>query len=349
MKKYIVPAIFMIISIFFLNIVIDEPKEKETVPKETEEEEVSTQPHIFLSSSSDSRPMVLLGEGQTDPSAISAKKVKKAIKKAEAVETIPFDQLVPTFPVTPSSVIFSEWQVESEVLSTQVGSESIQAPLSPGEKVFILSAEWDDGTKRVYLSKINVKRTSSYQQLLAPEMEKYTVMGFFEPDYNYVIPSTNAGYVKREVIGTAEELRSTYPDLPLDVLPVFYVFQRDMIMYQTFEFEELNTFLTKETTSIFEGESENWEVTLTIKDRIGYSTTDVFLKYKGKNERPKGEFEFDVITDTLSMGVAGLTLNEQNEASTSMGGQLWDLKNIETAVILDGKEEKVKVQLMDQN
>ncbi|WP_043932072.1 hypothetical protein [Bacillus sp. EB01] len=349
MKKYILPAIIMIISIFFLNVVIDQPKEEKASSKEKEtEKKASTEPTIRLSSSSDSKPMVLLKEGTTDPSGISAKKIKKAIKKAEAVDTNPFDHLLPSFPDAPNSVIFYEWQAQSELISPPIGAESLQSPRYPGEKVFILSAEWPDGKKGIYLSKVNVLRTSSYQQLLAPEMDRLTVLGFFEPDYDYEIPaSPYETYVKREVKGTPGELKTAYPDLPLEMLPAFFVFKNDMIMFLTNDFTELQTFLTKETTSVYEGESENWQVQFTIKDSVGHTMADAMIKHKGKSTPPKGEFEIDVMfKDTWTWGAGGLMLNDQKEALTSIGTseQLTELKDFEVIVRWDGKEEKVKVQ-----
>ncbi|OCA90551.1 hypothetical protein A8F94_01315 [Bacillus sp. FJAT-27225] len=354
MKKYILPGLIMIISIFFLNTVIDKPEEEEK-PAEKTEAAASTQPAVRLSSPKDSKPMVLLNDEIADPSGLKAKTIKDAIKKAKAVDANPFDQLMPNFPATPSSVVFYEWQADSELLSQPVGVEFHLAPREPGEKVIILSAEWPDGKKGIYLSKINVKRLSSYQHLLAPDTDRLTVLGFFEPEYDYTIPSSPyETYIKREVKGTAEELRSNYQDLPLDMLPVFFVFQNDTIMFQTEDFIELTAFLTKETTSVFKGESDNWEVRITTKDTLGQSMMETVIKYKGRNAEPKGEFEMDLNTETSTWGTIGLTLDNQKEASilstmTGITGKHMENKEYEVSVRWDGKEEKFKVHLTDKN
>jgi hypothetical protein len=348
MKKYILPAIILIISIIYINQVTEPSKEEKPAAS-------VTKPDILPSimTNSGAKKVLLLEKKGADPQSISKKKLSGAMEQAETISVMPWERLSITYPIYPSKLTFTEYDPgEGVLINYEQEDDWYMIPSTPGIRGLIITAEWAQGGKATYFAKIDVQSVYSYQEMVSLDPEIFTVIAFSETEsYPEIPPSVDGTYTIQTVTGSQEELKRDFPDLGIADLPAFFVFQTSDMIFETHEYDQLISFLTKKEVLLYEGESENWKVTLTVEQKIGNGTFETQLTYKGKNGNELGQFESTFNGQSWSIG-EGHQLDENNQ-SNSIDMVTWPIAKTEKVnykVRWDGKEETIPLSLNeDQN
>ncbi|OCA90550.1 hypothetical protein A8F94_01310 [Bacillus sp. FJAT-27225] len=343
MKKYILPAIILVISILFLNNVTELPEK---------EEEISSDSVPTISSAFSARyggkELILLEKTGVDPSHISKQKLAKAMEKAETFPVSPWERLLISHRILPSKVTFTEYDPDEGIFGTVHEGDLYQAPAAPGVKGLIITVEWEIGGKSTYFAKIDVQKVYSYQEMISPNPETFTVLAFSEKDTVLDIPeSKDETYIVQTVHGNRDELKRKFPELRLSELPAFFVFQTNNMIMQTVEVDQLISFVTKNERYVYEGETENWMITLTAEQKIGNGTFKTLLTYKGKNGDQIGQIGTTVNGESWSLEEGGHQLdgNNQSIAGNMITWPITEEEKVTYIVRWDGQEETIPLIL----
>ncbi|WP_043932071.1 hypothetical protein [Bacillus sp. EB01] len=347
MKKYLLPAVILIISILLLNNLTEPPEKEKEVISETKLDLLPS-----ITTSRGSKEVLLVEKEGVAPHSISKQKLTKIMEKAEAITVSPWERLSITYPIYPSKVTFTEFDPELGIIDYDQEGDLYMVPGDPGIRGLIITAEWAQGGKATYFAKIDVERLYSYQEMISANPESFTVIAFSEEETMLDIPESEDGtYVVHTLQGSQEELERKFPELGLAVLPAFFVFQTSSMILQTVEYDQLISFLTKNELFVYEGETENWKVTLTIEQKIGNGTFKTYLTYKGKKGDEIGQFETTVNGPSWSVGEGGHQLDENNQ-STAGNMITWPIEetgNVNYIVKWDGKEETIPLILKEHH
>ncbi|ALC90486.1 hypothetical protein AM500_12335 [Bacillus sp. FJAT-18017] len=348
MKKYILPAVILLISILFINQVTEPPKKETPAASATKPDNLPS-----IMSNSGSEEVFLLEKEGADLRSISKEKLASAMEQAETISVMPWERLAITYPIYPSKVTFTEYAPEEGMMIDYEQEDDLYIiPAAPGIRGLIITAEWAQGGKATYFAKIDVQSIYSYQEMISPNPEIFSVIAFSETENHPEIPPSIDGiYSVQMVTGSQEELQRDFPDLGLAALPAFFVFQTSDMIFETHKYDQLISFLTKKEVLVYEGESENWKITLTVEQKLGNGSFETQLSYKGKSGDKFGQFETTVNGQSWSAGEGGHQLDENNHV-TSINTINWAISKTEKVnyiVKWDGKEETIPLSLKEDH
>lgn len=345
MKKYILPIGILLISIFLLNQFIEPKEEKKAIPTEAKTLPV---PEILFRM--DRGKTVLVSKGDSERK-LTKREIAKAGKELKEYEIQPYDMmLVSFFPSEEPEFTVTEWDSEKGEVKIQDGQEDFGF-VNPGIKTLIIRAKWQDGTSAIYLAKIRVKKTYSYQDVLSPQLDEYTVMGIFdaaEPE-KQDMPKPNRGLYSittLQLFGGSEDLKRTYPELEIKKLPTYLILKHGAVIFATESYEELNQYLTEDKNLLYKGESENWAATLAVRQRLGNGNLRLTARYHKNDQKPTESIVFH-IEGPLQMRAEGYPeLNGKGiaEMDFPMDVQLSDKDKITCIITWDGKEETITLE-----
>ncbi|RDU35689.1 hypothetical protein DRW41_16215 [Neobacillus piezotolerans] len=334
MKKTVLPTIIILLSVFLINIFIQKDIDKETIV-------AKNMPVPVIQSGNQSVEPVLLFK---DNGKITKTLVDKAVHKAHAVNVNPYGEVEIKLPDNDAPLKLSEWDPKTgrELQPFEGGYIPVLAN-EPGTRVIIIRVETDAGPA-VYLGKINVLKLYSFQELLHPAGNVYTILVFSEGESGIrEVPSGDeTKYVTREVRGTVAEFKEKYHGLDIKNLPTIYVFHQGAIIFRSEDMKELQSFITDISTTFFLGESENWQVELRARQNLSEGTAELFITYKGQDEKPK-KMDFHLSGRGWSWGSSGKIPDESGKifSSSDMRYKLSEIDSIPIELTWDGKKEEI--------
>ncbi|RDU35688.1 hypothetical protein DRW41_16210 [Neobacillus piezotolerans] len=343
MKKYFFPLLIMIVTIFFLNTVID-PEEKK--PKT----EAKTIPIPELRVAQDKAEAALLYKGKKNPKKLSREQVEKAARDLRPVIAMPYEEVIVSFSKNPSVLSITEWNKgkETNVTDTNV----IPTVGRPGVKLFIIRGQWLNEGQATYVAKIRIPRIYSYQELLTPRANSYTVIGFFdEKDSVKQMPMRNENLFDiREISMPLGHLIVTFPELAFEQLPTYYVFGGKDVPIRIDEYEELAKFLGEGLAYEFGGESENWKIEMKSRQTLGDGKIETAITFIGDGEKPGWAASLRLDSASLSFSESGFPLDQNGRYLSVFNGYQTLLKtdSILATVTWDGKEELIPLDFKEK-
>ncbi|WP_059170503.1 hypothetical protein [Bacillus sp. FJAT-27445] len=335
MKKSILPAIIILLSIYFINTFID--KKGEDVEKIV----AKNMPVPVITSGNQTVKPVLLFEGE---GKVTKALVDKAVKKAPAIKVDPYGEAVFNIPDKESRITLSEWDLKNGKEIKQFDENYISGMANEhGTRIILIRSETEESSA-VYVGKINMLKQYSYQELLNPARNIYTILIFKEGEPGIrEVPSDNENkYVTREIRASISELRKRYPDLEFKSLPAIYVFHQGFIIFKSQDMRELQTFITDMETMVFRGESENWQVEFKARQNLTEGDAELTVTYKGIGPMPKS-VDFGLSGRGWSWGSGGSKLDDSGKIfiSNEMRFKLSENDSIPVELTWDGKSEEI--------
>ncbi|WP_059170502.1 hypothetical protein [Bacillus sp. FJAT-27445] len=340
MKKYILPLFILIVTIFFLNNVIDPDEEKKPIT------EAKTLPIPEIMTTQGKENVALLYKGNKNPKKLSKEQVEKAAREIQPVIAMPFEEAIVSFSNMPASLSITEWDNGKE---TKVSDSNIITTVgAPSYKIFIIRGEWLNDGQATYVAKIRVTKVYSYQELLTPRVNHYTVVGFFdENDQVKKMPAKNGNPLDyREVSSPLGHLTFTFPDLAFEKLPTYYVFGKGSVPIRFDDYEELTAFLGEGLNYVFSGETENWKIEMTSNQKLGEGKIETAITYIGNEEKPGWDVSFRLAGTSLTWGEEGFPLDQNGRYLSVLYGYQTVLKSdsILATVNWNGKEELIPLE-----
>lgn len=346
MKKYILPIGIVLISVILLNQFIEPKQEEKNIPTEAK-----TDPVPEIRSRMGQGKAVLISKGDSERK-LTKSEIAKAGKEAKELEVQPYELMtVSFFPSEQPDITVTEWNSES-------GEEKIDDEenyfgfVKPGFKTLLIRTKWQDGTSAIYLAKIRVKKTYSYQDVLSPQLDGYTVMGIFdaaEPE-RQDMPKPNSdlySITTLQLFGGAEDLKKTFPELEIKKLPAYLIFQRGAVIFASESYEELHQYLTEDKNLLYKGETENWAATLAVRQKLGSGNLHLTVRYLKNDQKPTESIVLH-IEGPLQMRAEGYReLNEKGTAEMDlpMDVQISEKDKITCTITWDGKEETIMLKV----
>ncbi|WP_053366568.1 hypothetical protein [Bacillus sp. FJAT-27245] len=334
MKKSVLPVIIILLSIVFINTVIDK--------KDEDEEKIiaKSMPVPVMNFRDRTVEPVLLFKGQ---GPITKTMVDKAVKIAPTLNVNPYGEVVVHLPEHESVIALSEWDSKTSKESQQFDGNFIPVMANePGTRIILIRAETEEGSA-VYLGKINTRKLYSYQELLDPSRAIYTILVFSEgePGIREVPSGNEEKYVTREVRGSISEFRELYPDLVFKSLPAIHVFHQGSILFSSNDMKELQSFITDMATTFFRGESENWQVEFRARQNLSEGVGELFIMYIGKEAKPKS-VDFRLSGRGWGWGSGESKLDDAGTifSSIDLSFKLSESDSIPIELTWDGKKEE---------
>ncbi|WP_053366571.1 hypothetical protein [Bacillus sp. FJAT-27245] len=289
-KKYILPVAIILVSVFFLNNKI-QPKDEGIAAKKN-----PRLPVLEIASRYGQAKPALLAKEIIHPNTLRKEDVAAAASKAYALEVDPYTEANVVFFNTPNFLEITEWDGEYQVESTKHPNTAFQASGQPGEKLFIIRAEWKDAGPATYVAKVQIKKISSLQYHFSEDRDKYTVIKFLpsEDEEWKSGPKDDPMYETKILGGEIPKLQSTFPELNISKLPSYFVFHRGVKLLATENEKELDAFLTKTTELTHTGEGEHWKAELITKHKLGEGTAVLAIQYRGAEKPLPKEISFFV-------------------------------------------------------
>ncbi|MFE4525510.1 hypothetical protein ACFRCQ_25940 [Cytobacillus firmus] len=170
-----------------------------------------------------------------------------ATESLEPLSINPYSELEVSFSEKPDKLSISRWEPGIEKGTNEQEKSSYYISNRIGTGFYIVRAEWDEG-KATYITKLKTEKIVSYQELLSPKESGYTVRGFdsqsasiseIYPDY------LNANIGGGFISGELEYLKRAYPELNLNKLPTYFVFEQEKVIYSTHSQQQLKSYLDK--------------------------------------------------------------------------------------------------------
>ncbi|WP_053366573.1 hypothetical protein [Bacillus sp. FJAT-27245] len=266
------PAAIIILSIFFLNTLIDSDKEELIEAKDGAAPEITTWENKVNA--------VFVSKGNRK---ITNKMVANAAKKAAILEIDPAYEASVKLADNQSRMELSEWDLKAGKEIGKLEPYFIHGtPNRLDTRIILIRANTDEGPV-TYLTKIKVKKFYSYQELLHPDLDGYTLIVFSNTDEGIGDLALNSKkYITREVKGNLLELQNKYPDLKIKNLPSIYIFEGMMRVFKSEDMSELRSLITKIKTYVYEGANENWLVQVHAKQNISVRDYELIIRYRGK-------------------------------------------------------------------
>ncbi|CEG27247.1 hypothetical protein [Bacillus sp. B-jedd] len=345
MKKYILPIGILIISVFFLNQFIEPKEEKKAIPTEAK-----TFPVPEIISPMERGKAILLSKGDSER-RLTKSEIVKAGKEVKELEVHPYYMMtVSFFAAEKPEMKVTEWDPEKGE-EYAPDSQEFFGFVKPGFKTLIIRAKWQDGTSAIYMAKIRVKKEYSYQDVLSPNLDEYTVMGIFDSSEpgDEAMPESKIGLYRTtslHLFGGANDLKNTYPELESKKLPTYYIFYQGKVIFAAENYEELNQYLTRDKNLLYKGESENWAATLAVRQKLGNGNLRLTVRYHKNDQKPLEPFTF--IIDGPGVRAEGtLELNESGmgEMDLPMHVQLSEKDKITCTISWEGKEETITLDV----
>ncbi|MCP1160877.1 MULTISPECIES: hypothetical protein [Bacillus] len=184
----------------------------------------------------------------TDTSkALNKANLSDSLESMEALPVGPFSDLSVSFPEKPDLISISAWEprLEEEIYK-QVGSV-FHFTNRPGTVTLVIKAEWNKG-KATYLTRVKTEKIVSYQELLAPDKEVQTVIGFAvsnSSSLKFANKKPGDRFASGYISGELDYLQKAYPELELNELPSYFVFKQEKIVYRTTDMQELKSYISK--------------------------------------------------------------------------------------------------------
>ncbi|MGD6856083.1 hypothetical protein ACQCVO_13490 [Bacillus infantis] len=170
-----------------------------------------------------------------------------SLESMEALPVGPYSDLAVSFPEKPDRMTISAWDPRLEEEIYKQDGSVYNFTNRPGTVTLVIKAEWNKG-RATYLTRIKTEKIVSYQELLAPDKEVQTVIGFSASGSSSLAFANkkpgdrfSAGYVSGEL----DYLQKAYPELELNELPSYFVFKQEKIVYRTTDMQELKSYISK--------------------------------------------------------------------------------------------------------
>lgn len=350
MKKYILPIGILIISFFFLNFVIEptgktKKADEKVSKKEEKTEKPPSIPELISEEGQHIKP-VQLYQGTNMNTKLSREEIEKAAKNAETLETGPYMQSYFSFETEPNHMIISEWQNGLE--SEPEYSNAFETGGLADVKLMILRTEWANKNAAVYLAKVRVKNVYSFQKLLSPDKNNYTVIGFLpEGDSKIEMPKpVKDFYSVAPLQGKLDSFKEDFPEFNIEILPSYYVLKKGKIKYKTQNYDQLNAFLNQENIYTYEGKSDMWQVRFTVKQNLRVNSQDMSIQYTGKDKKSPSSVSFDVSGPSWvwSGGPFSLDLDGKHQVGNRMEIELSKEEINKFIIKWDGMEEEITLK-----
>ncbi|RHW42007.1 hypothetical protein D1B31_05015 [Neobacillus notoginsengisoli] len=343
MKKYILPIGILLISIFLLNTVI-EPKEPEKVSNsETNDEKSRLVPAFKADEVPDEKPL-LIYEGDNFLAQLSKDDVETAAKKVRPLEVKPYQHAWLKFEEYTEHITISEWDEGKE--SEPENTNTYETGGIPGVKVLLIRTQRRDKSAAVYVAKVRVKNIYSYQKHLSPNINNYTVIGFFADDESKIaMPHPMKDFYDiRALEGSLESHQNEFPELDIRNLPTYYLFKKGNILYKTGEYKELVAYLNQENVLTFEGKSDNWEVNLFVRQNLKTIKQQVSIRYIGKSALNQSPVDLEVSGPSWNWG-SSIDLDKDKKLTSEVDVDIEVSPEDSITCILkwNGKEEQIEL------
>ncbi|WP_409270044.1 hypothetical protein V1499_11520 [Neobacillus sp. SCS-31] len=339
-KKYILPAAIVLLSIFFLNNEINPKKED----KPTINERMLPDLKLATPSGGKAEP-VLLAREIIEPSKLSRESVAEAARNADALLIEPYSEVGLIFPKGEKSLSVTEWDRKTGKESEKLPNNSFQAGGQSAVKIFIIRVDWPESGPATYVARVRIKKMYSYQDLFSRDREKYTVLKLLpEDDKEMGLPPLSTPlYDERRIGGTLELLQRTFPELGISKLPTYFVFHKGIKIAATEDESELQRFLTESTTITHAGQGENWEAEFISKQELGKGLAILSVKYIGNEEVPPSNIPLTIQGTewNLNRYIENLDENLQGIFSIEFEQLVRKEDNLGLAIKWTGKEETV--------
>ncbi|WP_059170505.1 hypothetical protein [Bacillus sp. FJAT-27445] len=290
-KKYIIPAAIVLLSIFFLNNEIESKKEDKLTRNE------KTLPVLeLINPSGDKTEPVLLARELVAPGELSSEAVAEAARNADALVIEPYSEAGLIFSKKEKSLSVTEWDRETGEESEKLPNNILLAGGTSGVKILIIRIEWPESGPATYVARVKIKKIYSYQDLLSRDREKYTVFKLLPPeDEELDLPPVNKPlYEERRIGWTLEQLQLSFPELEITILPSYFVFHKGIKVAATEDESELHRFLNETITITHAGQGENWEAELIAKHKLGEGVVLLAMQYIGTEKPIPSEISFNV-------------------------------------------------------
>lgn len=344
MKKYIFPLLILIVTIFFLNTVIDPEEEKK--PKT----EAKTIPIPELRVVQDKAQGALLYKGEKNPKKLSREQVEKAARDLRPVIAMPFEEVIVSFANEPAILSITEWDKGKETKITD--ANVIPTAGHPGVKILIIRGEWLNDGQATYVAKVRVPKIYSYQELLTPRTNTYTVMGFFdEEDSVEQMPERNGKLFDIRIISEQlGHLTFSYPELAFEKLPTYYIFGHGDVPIRFDDYDELAMYLGEGMVYEFIGESENWKIDMKSTQKLGDGKIETAITFIGDGEKPGWGSSLGLASGSLNFLEPGFPLDQNGRYLSVYNGFHIVLKSdsVLATVNWDGKEELIPLEYKEK-
>lgn len=170
-----------------------------------------------------------------------------SLESMEALPVGPYSDLAVSFPEKPDRMTISAWDPRLEEEIYKQDGSVYNFTNRPGTVTLVIKAEWNKG-RATYLTRIKTEKIVSYQELLAPDKEVQTVIGFAASGSSslaFANKQPGDRFASGYISGELDYLQKAYPELELNELPSYFVFKQEKIVYRTTDMQELKSYISK--------------------------------------------------------------------------------------------------------
>ncbi len=179
--------------------------------------------------------------------ALNKANLSDSLESMEALPVGPFSDLAVSFPEKPDRMTISAWDPRLEEEIYKQDGAAYNFTNRPGTVTLVIKAEWNKG-RATYLTRVETEKIVSYQELLAPDKEVQTVIGFAASNSSslaFANKQTGDRFASGYISGELDYLQKAYPELELNELPSYFVFKQEKIVYRTTDMQELKSYISK--------------------------------------------------------------------------------------------------------
>ncbi|WP_316568923.1 hypothetical protein [Neobacillus sp. YIM B06451] len=275
--------------------------------------------------------------------------VAKAAKKAKILHLSPYENAAVDLAENQTRLVLGEWDSKAGKEIQEPDWYQIEGTVNRLDtRIFLIHVETDGG-KATYLTKVKVKKWHSYQELLNPDFDGYTLIVFSSEATGIGDLALNLQkYTSHEVKGTLPEIQEKYPELEIRNLPTAFIINGMTVIFKSEDISELRTLITDVKTFEFVGENENWHVELEGKQTLSRRDAEFFITYRG-NEEITGDIDVTLNGDNWGWG-AGAVMPLSDTLSISGKTPVFLSKSDKLSVVLrwDGKEERITLEFIGE-
>jgi hypothetical protein len=184
----------------------------------------------------------------TDTSKVLNKaNLSDSLESMEALPVGPFADLAVSFPEKPDLISISAWEPRLEEEIYKQDGPVFHFTNRPGTVTLVIKAEWNKG-KATYLTRVKTEKTVSYQELLDPDKEVQTIIGFAASGSSSIKFSQKKSgdrFASGYISGELDYLKKVYHELELNELPAYFVFNQEKVVFRTNNMEELESYISE--------------------------------------------------------------------------------------------------------